>query len=211
VAPLWYPDWSGCVAAIIASGPSAKKTDISILSQKSRIKTIAIKESHHLCKPDVIYGCDAHWWRHNIGLPDFSGIRVAYDKSLGEQFPNIRLIDIATPIDKVLLEPTGQIGSGGNSGFQALNLAIQFGARLILLVGFDMHDKSGVHWYGRNNWPQANNPGEPNFQRWRQAFNVSAPIIANAGIDVVNVTRYSELKCFRFLPSIEVAMAEWKM
>lgn len=136
---------------------------------------------------------------------------MAYDKSLREQFPNIRLIDIATPIDKVLLEPTGQVGSGGNSGFQALNLAIQFGARLILLIGFDMHDKSGVHWYGRNNWPQANNPGEPNFQRWRQAFKVSAPIIANAGIDVVNVTRYSELKCFRLLPSIEVAMDEWKM
>lgn len=205
------PDWSGCVAAIVASGPSAKKINFSTLAQKSRVKVIAIKESHHLCQPDVIYGCDAHWWRHNVGMPKFGGLRIAYDRSLSEQFPNIHLIDIAIPEDRVLFDTPGRIGSGGNSGFQALNLALQFGARLILLIGFDMHDRSGVHWYGRNNWPQANNPGEDNFRRWRQAFKVSAPIIANAGIDVVNVTRFSELKSFRFLPSIDVAFAEWKM
>ena len=42
------------------------------------------------------------------------------------------------------------IGGGGNSGFQALNLALQWGARKIILVGFDLTDENGLHWYGRN-------------------------------------------------------------
>jgi uncharacterized Rossmann fold enzyme len=42
-------------------------------------------------------------------------------------------------------------------------LAAQLGAKTILLIGFDMTDSAGVHWYGRNNWEQANNPTQDCF------------------------------------------------
>ena len=102
-------------------------------------------------------------------------------------------------------------GSGGNSGFQALNLAVQFGARQIAFVGLDVHTRSGPHWYGRNEWSGANNPGEANFRRWRRAFAVAARTLSNMGIDVANATRFSDVKEFRFVPSVEVALQEWKM
>lgn len=209
--PRWFPDWTGCVAAIVACGPSVKNVDLSILSQKAKVRTIAIKESHRLCKPHVIYGCDRAWWQANQGLPKFDGLRIGYDPLLSELYPNIHRIDIRMNHDDVQLSTPGSIASGGNSGFQALNLAVQFGARQIVLVGFDMHDRSGVHWYGRNTWDGANNPTESNFQRWRRAFAISAPILGNLGIDVANATRYSEMKSFRLVPSIEVALNEWKI
>jgi len=209
--PLWFPDWSGYVVVIVASGPSAKQVDLSVLAQKSRVRVVAIKESHRLCRPDAIYGCDRAWWHANRGLPDYCGLRVAYDPLLSEQYPFIHLIKIDLHSDVVLLDKPGLLGSGGNSGFQALNLAVQFGARQIVLVGFDMHDKSGPHWYGRNEWMGASNPMESNFHRWRHAFKLSAPILGNLGIDVANATRYSEMRSFRFVPSIEVALNEWKI
>jgi hypothetical protein len=207
----WFPDWSGCAAVIVASGPSAKNINLDILREKSRVKVVAIKESYRLCQPDVIYGCDAHWWRANNGLPEYRGIKIAWEAILSEVCPDIRLIRIDVHNDKMLFDTPGLIGSGGNSGFQALNLCLQFGARLIVLVGFDLHDKSGLHWYGRNGWNGANNPSEANFFRWRKAFKIAAPIIANLPADVANATRYSECKAFRFVPSVEVALQEWKM
>jgi hypothetical protein len=209
--PAWFPDWSGCAAVIVASGPSAKKTDLAILRQKAQVRVIAIKESYRLCEPDVIYGCDRPWWHYKLGMPDFKGLRIAYDPALSEQYPQINLIKISLYEDRVLLDKPGVIASGGNSGFQALNLAVQFGARQIALVGFDMHDRSGLHWYGRNEWTLANNPNENNFNRWRKAFALTAPILSNMGIDVANATRHSECKAFRFVPSVEVALQEWKI
>jgi len=209
--PAWFPDWSGCVAVIVASGPSAKNVDLSILAQKQRVKVLAIKESWRLCKPDVIYGCDRPWWHANIGMPKFSGLRIAYDPLLHEQYPDIHLIKIDMHKDDILLDRPGFVGSGGNSGFQALNLAVQFGARQIAFVGLDVHTRSGPHWYGRNEWSGANNPGEANFRRWRRAFAIAARTLSNMGIDVANATRFSDVKEFRFVPSVEVALQEWKM
>lgn len=98
--------------------------------------------------------------------------------------------------DRLHLEEQGTIGAGGNSGFQALNLAVQWGARKILLVGFDMTDKAGVHWYGRNGWPMANNPDHSNFKRWIAAFEGAADALLAAGAEVFNSSKISALTCF---------------
>lgn len=90
----------------------------------------------------------------------------------------------------------GQVAAGGNSGFQALNLALQFGASRIILIGFDMNDRAGKHWYGRNQWPNANNPNDSNFQRWIAAFTKAAPVLAGLGVQVFNCSPNSALRCF---------------
>lgn len=104
--------------------------------------------------------------------------------------------------------PTGVVGGGGNSGFQALNLAIQFGARRVILVGFDMSDRGGAHWYGRNRWSGSGNIDETGFRRWIAALDRAAPILAARGVDVVNASPASVLTCFR-KASIAEALAKW--
>jgi hypothetical protein len=111
--------------------------------------------------------------------------------------------------DELILDPIGTVGAGGNSGFQALNLAIQFGSRRIILIGFDMSSQGGLHWYGRNHWPMANNPSETNFRRWIAAFEKAGPVLREIGADVINISQHSVLSCFP-KQSIEQALKGWQ-
>lgn len=213
--PDWYLDWSGREVAIIASGPSAKKAGIAAL--RGKLPVIAIKENVELAPwADVVYGCDSAWWKKRLGLPEFKGLKVSWkgdNTHPPPPYPDLRLVDITVHKDDLIFEPLGRVGSGGNSGFQALNLAVQFGAKRILLIGFDMNDRSGAHWYGRNYWPQANNPTEDNFRKWIRAFHVAAPKLKERGIEVLNASDSSALTFFRrckveeFVSSLDPANA----
>lgn len=126
------------------------------------------------------------------GLPDFKGLRVTGSARAKEAFPDLNLVGIDRRADLVRFDSFGFLGDGGNSGFQAMNLAPHFGADRLALVGFDM---KGEHWHGKH--PRGlNNPREANFVRWRLAFEASAPVLAAAGIAVFNTSEQSRLDCF---------------
>ena len=109
--------------------------------------------------------------------------------------------------DELLTDRPGVIGDGGNSGFQALNIAVQFGARKIILVGFDMRLDAGVHWHGKH--PRGlNNPGDHNLVRWRKALNGAAPRLAELGVAVVNASPISALTAYPFQPLLEALAAK---
>lgn len=214
--PAWFPDWSGQACAIIASGPSAKKANIAALRGKLRV--IAIKEcAVDLCPwADVAYGCDAAWWRHRRGLPDFKGFKISHARELTSSFPDIRMIDIkphrpSVPgeewVDRILIDEPGIIGAGRNSAFQALNIAVQFGSRRAMFIGLDLH---GEHYYGRNNWFKAGNPDEYQFDRCIRVFNANAQVLKSMGVDVVNASPTTRLQCFR-RSTIEHALTDWHL
>lgn len=203
----WWRDWKNEAIAIVASGPSTKASGVDQL--RGRVRVIAIKENVDLCPwADVVYGCDAPWWKSRHGVPDYKGIKVAFDTRLSGRFPDINLIRIEKEVDRILVDEPGVVGSGGNSGFQALNLGLQFGATKILLVGFDMNDRNLGHWYGRNRGMGRSNPTEDNFRRWRAAFERAAPDLKGMGVDVVNASPVSALTCFR-CQTIEKTLTEW--
>lgn len=180
----WWKDWRDECCALIASGSSLPKDRLHLL--RDRMHVAVIKENVNLCPwAEVVYGCDAPWWRHKRGLPDYKGLKVAYDPQLN--FGNINLIRIPDGLcDELLYDEPAVLGSGGNSGFQLLNLITQFGCTGILLLGFDM---GGEHWYGRNLWDFANNPDNSNFRRWAKAFNKNAAKLKSMGVDVVNASK----------------------
>lgn len=157
----------------------------------------------------MVYGCDGPWWKARNGLPDYRGIKLAHASGVCATFAGVHKIEVA-PDDKLRFDTPGFVGSGGNSGFHALNLAAQFGARRILLIGFDMHVGSGLHWYGRNGWPMANNPAMIHLMRWRDAFTSQAPVLRRMGIDVVNASPDSALRCFD-QASVEETLQRWKL
>lgn len=205
--PAWFPDWTGECVAIVASGPSTRKQDVALL--RDRIHVIAIKKNIELCPwADAVYGCDGAWWRSVRGLPDYKGLKMSWEEGGCRSFPDIKPVRIVKTDDRILTECPGAVGSGGNSAFQALNLAAQFGATGILGIGFDMTDRGGAHWYGRNNWLGANNPSDNNFERWVRSFEAAAPVLAAMNIDFVNASPASALRCFR-RASIEQALSDW--
>jgi hypothetical protein len=168
---------------------------------RGRFKVIAIKQSFDLVPwADVVYGCDPAWWRHRKGLPEYNGLKLAW-AGANLDYPGVKPVQIVKDgrgkyRDELQAGPLYTVGGGGNSGFQALNLAVQFGATRILLVGYDMTDASGVHWYGRNDWPMANNPNQSNFKRWTAAFDSAAPVLKGWGVEVIHCSLHSALECF---------------
>lgn len=147
---------------------------------------------------------------HVRGLPEFHGAKISWAAT---GYADVRTVQIAkgngkgTWSEDLSFEPD-TIGGGGNSGFQALNLALQWGARRIIFVGLDMVETPRIHWYGRNNWPMANNPDRTNFKRWIANFDRIAPTLQRIGADVVNASPNSAVKAFR-KASIEQALSEW--
>jgi hypothetical protein len=97
----------------------------------------------------------------------------------------------------------GEIGWGGNGGFHALNLAIQFGARRIVLVGYDCRIDLGINWHGGHQHGLPNK-GIVSVIRWRQVLDAQAPSLKQLGVEVLNASAVSALTAY---PKVEFAAA----
>jgi hypothetical protein len=147
---------------------------------------------------DVLYACDAQWWRVHKGVPEFAGERwtthekgASNDKTLlVKQFPNINLA-AGRSGDRFRLD--GVVAYGANSGFQAVNLAILFGATKIILLGFDMHEAGGKrHFFGSH--PKTLRNGGC-FSTWVKNFRTASRHLP-VGVTIINATPDSALTGF---------------
>lgn len=93
------------------------------------------------------------------------------------------------------MDDTGEIGWGKNSGFQAVNLAARFGAKRIVLVGFDYNLNSGVHWHGTHR-PPLTNPRSGTVDEWRAIMDRQAETFERLGIEVLNASAKSSLSAY---------------
>lgn len=86
------------------------------------------------------------------------------------------------------------IKMGGNSGFQALALALHFGASRVVLLGYDMQlgASGATHWHGDHK--RLGNPLKDRMPKWCRDF---AEIPFSTRQRVVNASRVSALKCFK--------------
>lgn len=86
------------------------------------------------------------------------------------------------------------IALGGNSGYQAVCLAIHFGAARVVLLGYDMRNAGKLaHWHG--NHVRLGNPVPAKFREWCAHFELLKRHLP-AGVDVINATPDSALMCF---------------
>lgn len=97
--------------------------------------------------------------------------------------------------DELLMDEAGVIGWGGNSGFHALNLALQFGAARVVLVGFDMTIAAGVHWHGVHPG-HLNNPTGRLLMKWAEILDRQAPRLRALGVEVLNASPASALAAY---------------
>ncbi len=147
---------------------------------------------------DALYASDLAWWRANNGAPEFAGLKVARNPCAAYEFAGVHYVrmlrdqDGSWPDTMVLDEPY-TIGAGGNSGFQAINLAVLFGARKIILVGFDMRVDRGSHWHG-DHTGGLGNPDSEKIERWRSNLDNAAESLSAAGVTVINASAVSALR-----------------
>ncbi len=205
------PEWQGETAVILASGPSLTREQCEAVRG---CRVIAVNnqgidtEKDGVLVPamapwaDILYSADAKWWRHyHARALKFAGRKVTVRATL----PWPEVYSLVQSVDHPSFDPRPtHLVSGGNSGYQAVHLAVHLGVKRILLLGFDMRNGSNGrrHWFG-------NHPGKLNsggsFSTWRTAFDKFAGVLQKMDIQVINCTPDTALRSFRRVP-LEVAL-----
>lgn len=142
---------------------------------------------------DALYACDFAWWKSFDGVPDFAGLKLSADRKVRQHGWDVHHITVRRGVDRLELIQLGTVGWGGNSGFHALNLAVQMNPAKIVLLGYDMTIAHGVHWHG-NHSAGLNNPTRESVERWRKCIDDAAQVIDALGIKVVNASPISTLR-----------------
>lgn len=101
------------------------------------------------------------------------------------------------------MDAAGEIGAGGSSCFQALNLAVQFGSCDIALVGCDARVDLGKHWHA-DHAGELRNPHQATADIWVSSFDEAAADLAGLGVRVTNCSPVSALTKFP-----KAALADW--
>jgi hypothetical protein len=181
---------------IIASGPSILKEDFSIIPDKYSV--ITINDSYKLYdRQDIIYASDYSWWVLNEkDIHDKKCEKICCSTKIPPKEWNVKRIAVDKRADRLIYNMNKDIVCwAGNSGFQAFNLAINRGAKRILLLGYDMTIKNGHHWHGKHENGLLN-PSEEKMEKWISFFNNSVDILKNNNIEVINCSMDSHLNCF---------------
>lgn len=207
--------WEGKTCVCIASGPSVTLQQLDLIKAaraRDAVRVIVVNDMY-LVAPwaDAMYFADKAWWEwHRAGLEKvwpwarFSKVDVvaALENFAGQKI-TIKHNPMAEGPDIFALENAGfeglsthpkAIRSGGNSGYQALNIAALSGANPILLVGYDMK-YSGNRTHSHTGHP-GNHGTDHTYRRFGTNFSFMENPLKQLGIKVINCSTDSELNAF---------------
>lgn len=196
--------WPGSTVVCIATGPSLTQADVDAC--RGRARTIAVNDAYTIAPwADVLYACDPKWWKWHRGAPTFQGLKYTLEQKTvppSKPWPDVQIVGRGKSTGLSL--DRAAISTGHNSGYQAINLAVLFGAIKIVLLGYDMGRpaRGRSHFFGEH--PDKT---QPNYTKCITAFGTLAAQLTHVGVDVVNCSRQTALKCFRREP-LEAVLAE---
>lgn len=169
--------------AVLASGQSLTQEDVDlvrhareagVLAGVAAVSNVGIDRAPWA---DCLISHDSAWWASHPEAFDFLGIKVGGNSKIrgGDYF-----------------KPTI---NGCNSGLMAMQYVSKVHkAKLILLLGFDMH---GTHYFGKHTHHRLKNTNAQRFAQHIGQFN------GWHGADVINCTPKSSLKKFPLRPLAE--------
>lgn len=196
--------WSGKTAVCLGGGPSLTVEDVTACSgidvcgvvPNWPLRVIAINDAYKLAPwADALYAADRKWIDWHDGVPSFSGQKYTIQSNDTTTRPDWMVLR-NTGYDGLETEPGG-LRTGFNSGYQAINLAVQLGAKRILLLGYDMAPAidGKTHWFG-DHPDKVPSP----YDQMRAAFDTLVEPLAALGVDVINCSRHTALLTFPCFP-----------
>lgn len=187
--------WPGSTITCVATGPSLTQHDVDIARRLGPV--IAINDAYRLAPwADVLYAADPHWWKaHRIALAKFTGLRFSIQAGARGYGATVLRHRGHSGLER---DPSG-LKTGNNSGYQAINLAVHFGAARIVLLGYDCQRTRGEdHFFGPH--IKMNQTTDARFLEWRAYFATLIKPLAEIGVEIVNATRETALTCFPRAP-----------
>ena len=188
----YWKRWRGETVVCMASGPSMTSEDAEYCRYKAKV--ITVNSTYRLAPwANVHYSSDHDWW--NVHFRDIMNkckgeLWTGYSEYINDYIHHC-------PYNKKikgLSNKPGIISWGGNSGFCAVGLAHQFGAKKIILLGYDMNDKYGTaHWHGAHEDPLRK---DFNFPKWIDHFTAAYSDFKRLGVMVINCSRETSLPLY---------------
>lgn len=203
-APAWSEIPGSSQFVCIASGPSLTAEDCEVVRlwrERTGGRVIVVNTSYRMAPwADVLYACDTKWWDESI-----DAVRRTTAAELWTQSKDAARRHGLQLINGRRGKGLGRdaVHYGGNSGYQAVNLAYLWGAKRIVLLGYDMqHTGRKGHWHGDHPWKLG---VKPPVRDWIPRFSVMAEGLVAEGVEVINATRETALTCFA-RQAIELAL-----
>ncbi len=177
------PDWRGRTVVCIASGPSLTAEDCEAVKASGHPSVVTNTTFRMAPWADVILGMDLKWWQE-------------YGAEVKAKCPGRRMSTshAARSYGAESLWQCGWFPSVLNSGQAAISLAMVSGAKKVVLLGYDCQ-KTGGKWHHHGDHPKhLGNAGS--IKRWPKHFEIMARDAQRDGLQIVNATRETALKCF---------------
>ena len=175
-------------ALIVATGPSLLRADIESLRPFMSYIMVVNCAVFYAPYADAIYAADKKWWQEY-------GPKVAWFK--GERYAmNCKLHQTKT------YRPRGWARNGGNSGHQALQLCIDKGHKNIALLGYDQQHTGGLAHCHKDHPKGMGNAAH--VTHWAKNMEKTSNEVLARGVNVVNLSRHTALRCFK-----RMTVEEW--
>lgn len=190
--------WEGSTCYIIGGGPSIAKLDLSKFRDKH---TIAVNNSYRIAPwADVLYFMDNIWLKwHEESIKDFPGLVVSSAPAVKDR-PNIKFLQRGKR--RAFDDREGFITRGSNSGHGGMCLGALFGAKRIVLLGFDMKMVEGEHNYHDEHDREV--PPSIYQDQFVRSFEFVKDYFKENNIEVLNATPGSALPTFPIVDPGEV-------
>lgn len=196
--PRLYP---GATIVILGGGPSLSLEDLAVVGVAHSLglcRVIAINSTWRLFPTaDVLYAGDCAWWNANPDAQAWPGMKIGCSQVGAEPWP-AAVNKINHRVNEGIETDPVWIGTGTNSGHQALNIAVHLGAAKIVPLGFDFGagQDGSLHHHADHPAP-LRNPCPASFARWLRMVETTAAPLRALRVDVVNCSRRTAITCFR--------------
>lgn len=182
--------WSDRAAFILGGGPSLADVDVERLRGRGRVIAVNDAGLHLAPWADVLFFADGagRWWSWNhLKLDLFRGEHIITRAQISD--PRVKRLRHDPKL--ALSDDPGTV-AGFCGGSSCINLAHLFGAKTIILLGFDMRPGN---WHANHRLPSIANCHR---ERFIPALERMAPELAARGVTVLNTNPRSALRCFDF-------------
>ena len=198
--------WLDSTAYILGGAPSLLKENLSLIHNE---RVIGVNDAFRLGDwVDVCWFGDVRWFDWNKEeLKKFKGLVACCCPRLADKNDWVKVLSRGKPQG---IEPRPDfISWNKSSGGSAINLAIHFGVRRVVLLGYDMKPNED----GKDNWHDnhkvKNNTTLP-YPRFLQSFPIIVRDAERMGVEIINTSMDSLIdeKYVRKMPLEEVGGME---
>jgi hypothetical protein len=185
---------------IVAGGPSLTNFDWDWLTGKA---VVAVNESHlKVPKARMLWWSDWRYWQYRgYSLRCHRApLKCTIVDSHRRTYPEWVTVWKNDGLLGLSMLP-GHVRHGNNSGYAAINAAVQLGARRIVLLGYDFYiTPEREHWHSPHPWGDMRQ--RTLTEKMLPHFGRLAADLGAVGVEVLNANRGSALHVFQFTSEV---------